>query len=114
PPVIPGCCDQSHGSDQSQDGPVIENVLGNGKVIVQILSQRQYKKPQVNPNRPALGEEVLIPGQILHAESGCGRAAQNKPDESQPQQRAGSDRNVKLPVPPDSLRRKARIPEVIG
>src|SRR5579884_3049889 len=83
------------------------------EIMIDILTVRQEEHPNVDPDRAALREEVLIPGEVLQTEAGRGRVRDDAVDEGHRNSTADRDGYVQSPVLPDAGQRKAWIPEIV-
>ena len=73
-----------------------------------------YIQPQVIPNDPALGEEVLVPGEFPQAESGAVGPGHDAKDVCEADRGSHANGDVQLPVSADTGEGKSGVPIIIG
>src|SRR5579871_6663795 len=88
--------------------------MRDGEVPIEILSRREDQQAEIDEEGAALGEKVLIPGELLESEAGAvGGVGEYAGDENYAGGSPGGDGDVEAPVAADAGERETGIPVIV-
>src|ERR1035438_2505955 len=114
--VVPGGGGQGQQSGEAEDGAVIQDAVRDGKVPIQGEIDGQHEVEQIGEDGAELGEEVLIPGEVLHGEAGVAVPSANDHPPEERHAGGGTQReeDIEPPVGEGGAQRAFGVPPEIG